>query len=333
MSRRYLLISPCRDEAEFLQTTIDAVAAQTVRPTKWLIVDDGSRDDTPKILAAAAARYDFIQVVRREDRGHRSVGPGVIDAFYYGASQIDLADYDYVCKFDCDLDLPARYFERTIEHFEQDPYLGTLSGKLYLVMDGKLVRERTGDENSVGPVKFYRRTCFENIGGFVREVCWDGIDGHMCRMNGWVARSVDEPELRITHLRQMGSSHVSLWTGRKRWGRGKYFMGSTPYYMMAVALYRMLERPYIVSGLGIFWGYLEAKLKKAPRMSDPAYLAHVRRYELQSLLFGKSRTADRYHATIRGTGAALPAPLAWLSPSKPVRRPVLDQPSPASRAA
>ncbi len=83
-------------------------------------------------------------------------------------------------------------------------WLGTLSGKLYLRYGDREVMERTGDENSVGPVEFYRRDCFQEIGGFVREVCWDGIDGHMCRMRGWVASSVNDPELRIVHLRADG---------------------------------------------------------------------------------------------------------------------------------
>jgi glycosyltransferase involved in cell wall biosynthesis len=299
MPRRYLLVSPCRDEADYLQTTIDTVAAQSVLPAKWLIVDDGSTDATPTILEAAQKKHAFIEVVRREDRGHRSVGPGVIDAFYHGLSHVDMDDYDYICKFDCDLEMPRRYFERLMEYFEEDAWLGTMSGKLHLRYGDKVVMERTGDENSVGPSKFYRTGCFKDIGGFVREVCWDGIDGHMCRMKGWIARSADDPELRIIHLRQMGSSHVSLWNGRKRWGRGKYFMGSTPYYVAAVSLYRMLERPYLLSGLGILWGYLEAQLDRAPRMQDEDYLSYVRRFERDSLIFGKTRTAERYHAMIR----------------------------------
>lgn len=299
-NRRYLLISPCRDEADYLQITIDTVAGQSVVPAKWLVVDDGSTDATPEILARAAEKYPFIQVVRRENRGHRSVGPGVIDALYHGIEQVNLDDYDYVCKFDTDLEMPLRYFERVMEYFEQEPLLGTLSGKLHLRReDGELERERTGDENSVGPVKFYSVKCFKDIGGFVREVCWDGIDGHMCRIKGWIARSVDDPELRIVHLRQMGSSHVSLWNGRKRWGRGKYFMGSAPYYVAAVSLYRMFERPYVLSGLGILVGYAEAKLKRAPRMDDKRYLDYLRRFERDSLLFGKTRTAERYHARLR----------------------------------
>jgi len=299
VSRRYALISPCRDEADYLQITIDTVAAQSVPPTKWVIVDDGSSDDTPKILAAAAAKYPFIQVVRRDDRGARSVGPGVIDAFYHGLSHISLDDYDYVCKFDCDLEMPPRYFERTMEYFERDPWLGTLSGKLHLRRNGRLFPERTGDENSVGPVKFYRVACFKEIGGFVREVCWDGIDGHLCRRFGWVARSVNDPELAIVHLRQMGSSHKSLWVGRQRWGRGKYFMGSSPLYMTAVTLYRMAERPYVVGGLGILVGYVRAGLERAPRMKDPVYLSYLRRFERSSLVIGKRWTTRLYDARIR----------------------------------
>jgi hypothetical protein len=223
----------------------------------------------------------------------------VIDAFYHGVSHARLADYDYVCKFDTDLELGPRYFERTMEHFEADPWLGTLSGKLELHIDGKVIVERTGDENSVGPVKFYRVACFEDIGGFVRGVCWDGIDGHMCRMKGWIARSVDEPELRIHHMRQMGSSQTSLWHGRTRWGKGKYFMGSDPAYAVAVAVYRSLERPYVVGGAGILWGYVKATLAREPRMQDPAYLETLHRFERRSLILGKRRTLDQENERIR----------------------------------
>lgn len=298
-SRRYLLITPCRDEAAYIRTTIATVAAQSVPPTKWVIVDDGSTDETPKILEEAARQYPYIQVIKRGDRGQRAVGPGVIEAFYDGAAAVDLDDYEYVCKFDGDLEMPPRYFERVIEHFEADPWLGTFSGKLYLRYGDKLVEERCGDENSVGPAKFYRVACFRDIGGFVRQVSWDGIDGHMCRIKGWIARSSDEPDVRIVHLRRMGSSQKSFWTGRVRWGRGKYFMGSAPYYVLAVSLYRMLERPYVVSGAGIFWGYLLAVMEKKPRIEDPSYLEHFRTYELKSLLFGKKRTMNAYHDRIR----------------------------------
>ena len=77
-----------------------------------------------------------------------------------------------------------------------------------------------------GMTKFYRVSCFKAIGGFVREVMWDGIDCHRCRMHGWIACSWDEPDLRFVHLRPMGSSQQSIYTGRMRHGYGQYFMGT-----------------------------------------------------------------------------------------------------------
>lgn len=298
--RSYAVITPCRNEAVYLPITIESMVAQTVRPTVWVIVDDGSTDETPALVRAASAEHPWIRLVSRKDRGTRAVGGGVVEAFNDGLATLNLDDYAYVCKLDADLGLPERYFETVIEMMEADPLRGNLSGKTYIrTKGGRWVSERMGDENAVGPAKFYRTACYRDIGGFVRQASWDGIDGHRCRMNGWIAESVDLEPVRIRHYRPQGSSQVSIWTGRQRWGRGKYFMGSSVVYVAAVALYRMTERPFVVGGAGIFWGYLKAWLGRGERYGDAAYLRHFRRYEFQSLVGGKRRTMQRYHDRIR----------------------------------
>ena len=300
LDKSYVLISPCRDEADYMRQTLDSIVAQSVRPAKWVIVDDGSTDTTPQILEEYASQHKWIVIVTRNDRGERAVGPGVIDAFYAGLNTIDLDDFTYLCKLDLDLEIPSNYFERVLDEMEATPRMANFSGKPYLREEGgRLTSERLGDENAVGQIKFYRTTAFKEIGGFVRQVSWDGIDGHMCRMKSWIARSEDRPELRFIHLRQMGSSQHSIWVGRLRWGFGKYFMGSAVYYVAAVALYRMFEKPYFVGGWGILWGYLKAMLTRAPRFEHKAFRQFLRRFELQSLIFGKRRTIDRYHQRIR----------------------------------
>jgi len=283
-----------------MKHTLDCVVAQSIAPALWVIVDDGSTDSTPQILTEYARKHAFIRVVRREDRGRRAVGPGVIDAFYAGLETVNLQDFDYVSKLDMDLELPQEYFERVMRHMELDPRLGNFSGKTYIrLADGRMVSERLGDENAIGPAKFYRVSAFRDIGGFVRQVSWDGIDGHMCRMRGWKAQSRDVPELRIVHLRQMGSIQQSLWVGRLRWGFGKYYMGSALYYVVAVALFRMFERPYVIGGWGILWGYLKAMMARVPRYEDQQFRRYLRRFELWSLLVGKSNALARYHGAIR----------------------------------
>ncbi len=308
-SRRYCCISPCRNEQDYMGQTLKSVTNQTVPPALWVIIDDGSTDETPQILADYAERFDYIRIVRREDRGRRSVGPGVIDAFYAGYDTIEPCDFDYLCKLDLDLDLPLRYFEILMERMEAEPRLGTCSGKAYYIDKrvGALVSEKCGDEMSLGMTKFYRTECFLEIGGFVREVMWDGIDCHRCRMMGWIACSWDEPDLRFIHLRQMGSSDTGVLVGRIRHGFGQYFMGTTPIYMAVSALYRMTRPPYIIGGAAIWWGFLSSVLKGKTRYDDREFRRFLRRYQWYILRQGKQtataaldeRGASRWSARVR----------------------------------
>ena len=286
---RYVLISPCRNEAAFMRQTLESVVVQSLTPTKWVIVDDGSTDETPAILADYASRYSWISIITRADRGHRAVGPGVVDAFYTGYQTIDRAAYDFVCKLDLDLLLPPRYFEILIQRMNSDSRIATCSGKSYIHEKGRLVYERHGDDTSLGMTKFYRMDRFEAIGGFVREVMWDGIDCHLCRMHGWIACSWDDPELRFVHLRPMGSSQQSIYTGRMRHGYGQYFMGTGFFYLAASALSRVNQEPYVLGSLAIMWGWIKSAALRKPKYDNLKFRQFLRRYQMRALFVGKRR--------------------------------------------
>lgn len=170
-----------------------------------------------------------------------------------------------------------------------NPRIGTCSGKAYFrdKKTGELISEKCGDEMSVGMTKFYRRTCFEEIGGFVRQVMWDGIDCHKCRQLGWIAVSWDEPELNFIHLRPLGSSQQGIITGRMRHGFGQYFMGTGLFYMIASAVFRMTHPPYIIGGFAMLWGYLKSMLQHSPRFNDIELVKFINMYQKQCLLKGK----------------------------------------------
>ena len=285
----YLLISPCRDEAQYMRQTLDTVAAQTVLPARWIIVDDGSTDDTPKILAEYAAQYPWITVLTRQNRGHRAVGPGVIDAFYAGYETVTPAEFEFVCKLDLDLRLPPRYFEILMQRMHANPRIATCSGKAYVEDGGRLLNEGHGDETSLGMTKFYRTSAFAAMGGFVREVMWDGIDCHRCRMKGLIACSWDEPDLRFVHLRPMGSSQQSIYTGRMRHGYGQYFMGTGFLYVLASAIKKIPEKPYALGAAYMLWGWLKSALRRTPRYNDMEFRQFLRAYQSRALLVGKSQ--------------------------------------------
>jgi len=296
-ARSYVLISPCRNEADYMRRTLDSVVAQSVQPALWVIVDDGSSDATPEILADYAARHDWIRVVQKPDRGHRAVGPGVVEAFYFGLDTVDLNDFSYLCKLDLDLDLPSGYFGGLIQRTQANPRIGTCSGKPYMrVASGRMISEKCGDEMSVGMTKFYRTDCFAQIGGFVREVMWDALDCHKARQLGWIARSWDDEELRFEHLRPMGSSQQSIFTGRRRHGFGQYYMGSDPLYFSATAIYRMTHPPYILGGLATLQGYFGAMLRRVPQHDDAGLREFIRAYQRRALRVGKARAIAEIEA-------------------------------------
>ncbi|MGF1544720.1 MAG: glycosyltransferase family 2 protein [Parvularculaceae bacterium] len=296
----HVVVSPCRNEAAYMRATLASMAAQTARPDLWVIVDDGSSDETPTILAEFAATNDWVRIVAKPDRGRRAVGPGVVEAFYFGLDTVDLDAFDFVTKLDLDLDLPPRYFEALLEKMAAEPRLGSASGKPYFRgSDGALRSEKRGDEMSVGMTKFYRTACFRDIGGFVREVMWDGIDCHKCRQLGWIARSFDEPDLRFEHLRAMGSSEKGVLTGRARHGYGQYFMGSDPAYFVLTAIFRMQFRPYVVGGLASMWGYFGAMARRAPRLDEPDLRRFIQAYQRRAPAVGKRRATEELEASGR----------------------------------
>lgn len=325
--RGYVIVSPCRDEATHMRRTLDSVAAQSVPPALWVVVDDGSTDETPRILEEYARRLPFLRVVRNPDRGRRAVGPGVVEAFYRGLEGVDLDAFDYVCKLDMDLDLPPRYFEHLVRRMEAEPRLGCTSGKPWFhhPRTGALLPEAIGDEVSVGGSKFYRVACFREIGGFVREVMWDGIDCHRARMLGWIVESVDADELRFLHLRPMGSSHKGIWTGRVRDGFGQWFMGTSPLFVLARAVYRLPRHPAILGSVAMLWGYVASAARRAPRYADPEFRRFLRRYQRTSLLLGKAaaarRLTDERAAARGGYPFGLPASNRAFAGSVPARGP------------
>ncbi len=281
--RRIAVVSPCRDEAETLERTIASMEAQTLPPVVWIVVDDGSTDATPKILAEACERIEWLRVVRRDDRGFRKVGGGVIEAFEYGRARIDV-DYDLIAKLDVDLEFGPRYLEHAVSRLAADPALAALSGQVYMRRNGLLVEEFSMiPEAVVGCFKLYRRDAFEAIGGFVQAVMWDGIDIHQCRIRGLKTMNVSDDALQIVHLRPMGASDRSIYRGRLRWGEGQWFMGSSFAYLLASGIHRMRERPYFVGGLLIVVGYLKAALQRKPRYDAPGFRRALRRWQWQRL--------------------------------------------------
>lgn len=288
-----LVISPCRDEIQYLRRSIDSVIGQELRPDRWIIVDDGSTDGTSEVLAEYAAQHSFISVIRRSDTGKRNVGPGVVDAFYEGLNTVDPKSFRHLCKLDLDLDLPTNYFKDLIGASNSDPRLGSCSGKPFNETTKGVKPEVVGDEMSVGMTKFYKTECFLDVGGFVRGVMWDAIDCHRARMKGWKVRAFSDSKLSFVHLRPMGSSQQNILVGRVRHGAGQHFMGTSFIYMLASCAFRLGVQPFLIGSFASLYGYIKAEFLKQDRYGDKDFRAFVRAFQYSCLVRGKQSTIAR----------------------------------------
>lgn len=277
--RGYVLVTPARNERKYISGTIESVASQTILPLEWIIVDDGSTDGTYDVLEHYAKRYPWIRPKIRVDRGYRLAGPGVVDAFYDGFRQID-SDWQYLVKLDGDVSFEPDYFAQLFERFEHEERLGIAGGALYHNLNNRLQLDKCPAFHVRGATKVYRRQCWEAIGGLCRAPGWDTMDEVKANMLGWVTRSF--PDLPVVHHRFTGTAE-NLWKNLIKDGRGDYFSGYHPLYVVSKCTYRLFTKPYLMGGVGMALGFFGEYVKRSPRVDDHDLISFVQRQQLRKL--------------------------------------------------
>ncbi|MCC7374074.1 MAG: glycosyltransferase family 2 protein [Verrucomicrobiales bacterium] len=278
----YAVITPVRNEAEYLPLTIASMQRQTHPPKWWVLVDDGSTDNTAAIAEEAAEHLPWLKVIRRSNRGFRLAGKGVVDAFYDGYREVENEPWAFVSKFDGDLSFDPDYFERCLEKFAGEPRLGVGGGMCCFERDGQRHPEFTSDPpfHVRGPTKIYRRECWQDIGGLLNVAGWDGIDELKANLRGWESRTF--PDIPLTHHRPTGSAD-GTWKNQTKFGRANYIMGYHPLFMAAKIMRRALQPPYLLGAAGLGVGYAGAWIRRIPQVNDPELIRFVRAEQLKTL--------------------------------------------------
>jgi glycosyltransferase involved in cell wall biosynthesis len=277
---RYVIITPVRDEERHVEATIECVLRQTVQPEEWIIVDDGSTDQTGTVVDRYAAQYPWIRVVHRGNRGFRKSGGGVMEAFYDGYNSRKCDDWDFLVKLDGDLTFAPDYFQMCFEHFRQEPRLGIGGGEIYHTVRGKLKVEAVPKFHVRGATKIYRRACWAAIGGLFSAAGWDTIDEVKANMLGWDTYSFRE--LHLVHHRLTGSGDGFLRAPVK-YGSICFVCGYHPLYVLARCLYRSVRKPYILGSLAILFGFLKSFFMRTPKVNDEQLIRYLRNQQLRRL--------------------------------------------------
>ncbi len=261
----YVLISPSRNEARFIEETLKSVVAQTVLPLKWVVVNDGSTDATPEIVAKYAKQHSWIELVNRPSRNERHFA-GKVDAFNAGLERIKQLHYAIIGNLDTDVTLDSDHFEFLLSKFREDNRLG-VAGTIFREPDGynSGTDSFEGQTYVSGQCQIFRRQCFEQIGGYVPSKT-GGIDWMAvttARMMGWRTRSFRER--CFLHKRPLGTAERGMIASAYAYGKKDYILGGHPLWQIFRCAYRMTKRPYIIGGVALFGGYAMGFLSRAER--------------------------------------------------------------------
>jgi poly-beta-1,6-N-acetyl-D-glucosamine synthase len=279
----YVLVTPARNESAFIEKTIETVIKQTVLPVRWVIVNDGSTDETGNIVAKYAALHDWIELVNRPVRKERNFAAKV-HAFNAGQERLKDIPYEIIGNLDSDVALDPDHFEFLLTKFKENPRLGVA---------GTVFREQ-GDYNSEtssfegqnhvsGQCQVFRRECFQEIGGYFANEAGgiDWIAVTTARMMGWKTRSYREKS--FFHYRQMGTAERGVLASSFSYGEKDYYLGGSPVWELFRVVYRMTQRPYLLDGIALGSGYGWAVLRRTKRPISKELMKFHRKEQMRKL--------------------------------------------------
>jgi hypothetical protein len=287
----YVLVTPARNEARMIESTIQSVVAQTVLPLRWVIVSDGSTDGTDEIVSRYAAQHDWIELVRMPERKERHFA-GKAYAFNSGKSRLDDLPYEVIANLDADITFESGYFAYLLEKLAADPQLGVV-GTPYVETTQETYDYRfVSIEHVSGACQVFRRACYEAIGGYqpVKVGTIDCIAVISARMKGWKTRTFTD--MVCMHHRKVGTAQCGPLRARYNAGVMDYTMGNHPLWQAFRMVYQMTQKPFVMRGLAIGAGYYWSMLRRKRRAVPDEMVKFLRReqmWRLKNKLTGRAR--------------------------------------------
>jgi glycosyltransferase involved in cell wall biosynthesis len=274
MIRSYAVVTPARDEADNLPRLAASLAAQTVPPRKWTIVDNGSTDGTLEVAHGLAAEHDWIGVLSLPGPDAADRGAPVVRALQAGIAAVASDPPEILVNVDADISMTPDYFERLLSRFDCDASLGIASGSAFELQDGSWRQRYVTGSTVWGASRAYRWECLQELLPLEERVAWDGVDEFNANARGWQTAAFED--LPFRHHRREGERDGSTWQARRNQGSAAYYLGYRPWYLALRALWHTRRE---AAALGLIWGYAVSAVKREPRNPDAAGRAYLRRQQ------------------------------------------------------
>ncbi|MBW8828577.1 MAG: glycosyltransferase family 2 protein [Burkholderiales bacterium] len=279
----FVIITPAHNEEALIERTIESMISQVVRPIEWIIVNDNSTDCTADIVRRYAGQHDFLRLVDLHRTGTRHFG-NKARAFNAGLAEVKTLDHLYVGNLDADISLERDYFKNILVEFESDPRLGIAGGMVSTRIGDRFVSQGVALDSVAGAVQLFRRSCFEEIGGYL-ALPEGGIDSAaeiMARMRGWKVRTF--PALRVLEHRRTGTATALPVAAKLKEGRRLQSLGYGFMFLFLRCVYRSLEPPRGIGSAAMLVGYLQRMLKGHPIVLPPDVVSYLRAEQQRKLV-------------------------------------------------
>jgi glycosyltransferase involved in cell wall biosynthesis len=292
---KYALLTACRNEEDYIEATINSVVSQTIMPQKWIIINDGSTDNTEEILLSYSKKYTFIQVINKLSKEEGSFGSKA-DAINLGYSYLKHLDFGFIGNLDADITFDSTYYEVVLNKLKFNDKLGLAGGVRVDNINGKFIPVRSAANSVPGAFQLFRKKCWEEIGGYM-PLEYGGIDAVAeitARMKGWQVKSY--PDLILRHHRVTGNAQRNVLVNSFRSGIKDYMIGYHPLFQILKSIERMRRRPFLVGGALQLFGYFSTAIIRPHRPVRNELVKYLRSEQLQrikNVLLMKSQ-----HATI-----------------------------------
>ncbi len=252
------IVIPAHNEEALIRLTLNSLIKQTLLPSKIIVVNDNSTDNTAEIVTKLGAEHSFITLINNNSNTDHLPGSKVINAFYKGYDTLN-SDFDIICKFDADLIFPDNYLERIVYHFNKNKNIGMAGGFCYINKNEDWVLENLTNKDHIrGALKAYRKECFSAIGGLKKAMGWDTVDELLAKYHNW--EIITDESLHVKHLKPTGNTYNKK--AKYKQGEAFYKMryGFVITFIAAVKLaYKKRKPNFIIDYLS---GYLKAKREK-----------------------------------------------------------------------
>lgn len=282
----YLLVTPVREDAAQLDDLVATIRAQERRPALWVIVDDGSSDDTERRLRRLGARDEWIVGVclpRSTSTRLRPHAELLVQGFRTATetAEAEGIDHRYVVHLDADLRCSPQLLAELIGRSDQDRSVGIASCVIAEVgEDGHTLRHRdVRDGIPRADLRVWRRDCVEEV-GMRPEPRWAEVTGVRARNRGWRTPVFEDLVVEAAAPRPGPAALRGSW----RYGAEGWQVGLHPLVLAQQAMSASLHERDL-RGVAMVAGYVGAAISRRRRSPDP----ELREYFGESLLEDQTR--------------------------------------------